>query len=50
MCPVCLTTVALIAAGTGATAGLAGLVLARRRPAPTPLPEPDEKGAVKKGG
>lgn len=48
MCPVCLTTAALVAAGTGATAGLAGLLFARRRPdrpatSAPPATKPEEK-------
>jgi hypothetical protein len=31
MCPVCLTTAAVVAAGTGAAAGLTALVFGRRR-------------------
>lgn len=53
MCPACLSTMALIAAGAGSTGGLAALVLrkARRKPgarnsdhdAQAPLPENEEK-------
>jgi hypothetical protein len=47
MCPVCLTTAAAIAAGTGATSGLAAWLLGRRaakRRAPVPMSaaRPDE--------
>ena len=41
MCPVCLTTAAFIAAGTGAATGLTALVLGRcRTERPAPLPDP----------
>jgi hypothetical protein len=50
MCPVCLTTAALVAAGTGTgtVAGLAALIIGTRRPeraapAPKPAPQPKEK-------
>jgi hypothetical protein len=47
MCPICLTTAAALAAGTGATSGLAAWLLGRRaekRPGPVPksAARPDE--------
>ena len=47
MCPMCATTAVVLAAGTGATGGLAGLLFSRRRP-PTPakpIPQAEEKHA-----
>lgn len=48
MCPVCLTTAVAIAAGTGTVAGLAALVLGRKRaqpqaPVPNLIPQTEEK-------
>ena len=48
MCPVCLTTAAVLATGTGAAASLTALVLGRRRAepnaqAPNPIPKSEEK-------
>jgi hypothetical protein len=48
MCPVCLTTAAFIAAGTGTIGGLTALVLGKRS-APrqaqpsNPIPQPEER-------
>jgi hypothetical protein len=48
MCPVCLTTAAAIAVGTGTVTGLAALVLGKRRAEPHPqapntVPQSEEK-------
>lgn len=38
MCPICLTTAALLAAGTGITAGITGMAVGKRRSNPRDLP------------
>ena len=46
MCPACLTTLFLVAGGTGSAGGLAALAVKKikdRRKAPPPAPQPSEK-------
>jgi hypothetical protein len=40
MCPICISAVAVAAAGTGSTGGLAALVVARLRAKPRPTFHP----------